>query len=164
MLAIYPGSFDPITNGHLDIIQRAACLFDHLIVAVLENPSKQPLFTVEERMEMIRESTGDLGNVEVASFYGLLVDYAKVKEAGAIVRGLRAISDFEFEFQLAAMNHKLYPDVETVFMMTNTEYSFLSSSAIREAASFGGCVAGLVPPVVVKQLKKKYQEQRRASL
>ena len=118
---------------------------------------------MEERILMIQESIGGLENVEVDSFYGLLVDYAKAKEAGVIVRGLRAISDFEFEFQLSAMNHKLHPDVETIFMMTNTEYSFLSSSAIREAASFGGCVAGLVPPIVVEQLKKKYSELGRVN-
>jgi pantetheine-phosphate adenylyltransferase len=163
MLAVYPGSFDPITNGHLDIIRRAACLFDKVIVAVLKNPAKKPLFTTEERVQMIRESVRDLNNVEVDFFCGLLVDYAKTKKAGVIVRGLRAISDFEFEFQLSAMNHKLHPDVETIFMMTNTEYSFLSSSAIREAASFGGCVAGLVPPIVNKELEKKYSEQGRAN-
>lgn len=157
MLAVYPGSFDPITNGHLNIIRRASELFSPLVVAVLENPSKKPLFSVEERVQMIRESVEDLECVTVSSYYGLLVDYAQELGAGAIVRGLRAISDFEFEFQLAAMNHKLCPDIETVFMMTNTEYSFLSSSAIREAASFGGCVRDLVPPVVERELRKKFQ-------
>ena len=140
MLAVYPGSFDPITNGHMDIIRRAAALFDQLIVAVLENPTKKPLFTVEERKWMIKESIKDIPNVQVDSFHGLTVEYARQKGAGVLVRGLRAISDFEFEFQLAAMNHKLHPEVEAVFMMTNTKYSFLSSSAIKEAASFCGCI------------------------
>jgi pantetheine-phosphate adenylyltransferase len=163
MLAVYPGSFDPITNGHIDIIRRASSLFERLIVAVLKNPAKQPLFSVQEREWMIRESVEDLDNVEVDSFNGLTVDYAKSRKAGLLVRGLRAISDFEFEFQLAAMNHKLHPDVETVFMMTNTKYSFLSSSSVKEAASFGGCVAGLVPAIVDQQLKRKFSEQGRAN-
>ncbi|HOB21325.1 MAG TPA: pantetheine-phosphate adenylyltransferase [Bacillota bacterium] len=163
MLAVYPGSFDPITNGHMDIIRRAAALFDQLIVAVLENPTKKPLFTVEERKWMIKESIKDIPNVQVDSFHGLTVEYARQKGAGVLVRGLRAISDFEFEFQLAAMNHKLHPEVEAVFMMTNTKYSFLSSSAIKEAASFGGCIRDLVPPIVEEQLKKKFSELGRAN-
>jgi len=157
-IAIYPGSFDPITNGHIDVIERSLKLFDRIIVAVLKNPNKKPLFSVEERVEMIKEATKHINNVEVESFSGLLVDFAKIKNAKIIIKGLRAVSDFEYEFQMALMNKKLDKDIETVFIMTNTRYSFLSSSVVKEVASFGGCVKDLVPPHVEKKLKEKFLE------
>ncbi len=155
-LAIYPGSFDPVTNGHLDIVERAASLFDNLIVAVSKNPGKNPLFTVEERMQMLSEVTGPFNNVITDSFKGLTVNYACEKQAVAIIRGLRAISDFENEFMMALTNKKLQPDVETIFLMTRAEYSFISSSAVKEVVSFGGCVRDLVPPLVEKKLRDKF--------
>lgn len=155
-IAIYPGSFDPITYGHLDIIERSARFFDNLIVAVLSNPQKQPLFTAEERMIMIRESVKHIPNVEVESFQGLLVDFARIKKARIIIKGLRAVSDFEYEFQMALMNKKLDDCVETFFMMTSAKYSYLSSSVVKEVARFGGCIRDLVPTVVETQLKKKF--------
>jgi len=155
-IGIYPGSFDPITNGHLDIITRSAKLFDKLIVAVLSNPRKTALFTVDERIEMIRESVKDIDNIEIDSFSGLLIDFARLKKAKVIVKGLRAVSDFEYELQMALMNNKLDSEIETVFIMTSSKYSFLSSSIIKEVSSFGGCVRGLVPPIVEKRLKQKY--------
>ncbi len=155
-VAIYPGSFDPVTNGHLDIIERAATLFDKLIVAVSLNPGKKPLFTVEERLEMLSEVTSYLGNVCIDSYQGLTVNYAREKNAQAIIRGLRAISDFENEFMMALTNKKLQASVETIFLMTRAEYSFISSSAVKEVASFSGCVKDLVPPVVEKRLREKF--------
>jgi len=155
-IGIYPGSFDPITYGHLDVIERSAKLFDRLIVAVLSNPQKSPLFTVEERITMIRESISPFPNVEIDNFNGLLIDFAKYKGAKAIVKGLRAVSDFEYELQMALMNKKLDEDIETIFIMTSSKYSYLSSSVVKEVASFGGCIAGLVPPIVERHLKKKF--------
>ena len=153
--AIYPGSFDPVTNGHVDIIERAAGLFDEVIVAVATNLDKAPLFTVEERVEMLREACRRLPNVSVEVFTGLLVRYAGARKANVIVKGLRALSDFEFEFEMALMNRRLDDGIETVFMMTNAEYSYLSSGIIKEVAGFGGSVKGLVPPIVEEYLKRK---------
>ena len=153
--AIYPGSFDPVTNGHMDIIKRAANLFDEVIIALAVNIGKDPLFTLEERLDMLREACRHIPNVIVDSFDGMLVRYAACRNANVIVRGLRALSDFEFEFEMALMNRRLDNGVETVFMMTNAEYSYLSSSIIKEVAGFGGSVGGLVPEIVEKYLKKK---------
>jgi pantetheine-phosphate adenylyltransferase len=155
-LAIYPGSFDPVTNGHMDIIKRGLGLFDKIIVAILHNSSKSPLFTIEERIEILQESLKDLPNVEVDTFSGLLVDYAAKKNANAILRGMRAISDFEYEFQLALMNRRLNRKVETVFLMTGLRWIFTSSSIIKEAARFGGDIDDMVPPVVSERIKEKY--------
>ncbi|RKO67358.1 pantetheine-phosphate adenylyltransferase [Desulfofundulus salinus] len=155
-IAVYPGSFDPITNGHLDVIERAACLFDQLVVAVSRNTSKKPLFTVSERLEMLREVLQPYYNVVVDSFDGLTVNYAKSLGAQAIIRGLRAISDFENEFMMALTNKKLVPSIDTLFLMTRAEYSFISSSAVKEVAYFGGCVRDLVPPVVEQKLREKF--------
>lgn len=159
-IAVYPGSFDPVTNGHLDIIHRAAKQFDVLIVAVLNNPSKNPLFTVEERKQLLREVTGDLNNVQIDSFHDLLVNYIKMKRAHVIIRGLRAISDFENELQMASINHKLDDEIETFFMMTSPEYSFLSSSIVKEIASFQGDVSDLVPGQIERALRKKFRNER----
>jgi len=156
MKAIYPGSFDPVTNGHLDIIERAANLFDELVVAVAPNIDKKALFTVEERLEMLREVCKEIPNVTVDSFTGLLVRYAAEQNASVIIKGLRALSDFEFEFEMALMNRRLDSGIETVFMMTNAEYSYLSSSIVKEVASFGGSVSGLVPKVVEERLISKF--------
>ncbi|NOJ82454.1 pantetheine-phosphate adenylyltransferase [Myxococcus xanthus] len=155
LVAIYPGSFDPLTNGHLSLIQRSLKMFDRLIVAIAVNPKKTPLFSEEERLALIREAVQD-DRVEVDAFHGLLVDYVRRRNAGVIVRGLRAVSDFEYEFQLANMNRKLAPDVETVFMMTGEDYFYISSNLVREVASFGGDVTGLVPPNVHERLKAKF--------
>lgn len=155
-LAICPGSFDPITNGHLDIIQRGASIFDHVIVAVFNNQSKAPLFTVEERVALLKESTEHLPNVTVDTSNGLLIDYAKEKKAQVILRGLRAISDFEYELQITSMNRKLDENIETFFMMTNNQYSFLSSSIVKEVAKYDANVSDLVPKPVEKALKQKY--------
>lgn len=157
-IAVCPGSFDPITNGHLDIIERATPIFDEVIVAVLNNSSKKPLFSVAERMELISEVTEHLPNVRVDSFDGLLVDYAASVGATAIVRGLRAVSDFEYEMQVASINKKMNDQVETLFMMTNNQYSFLSSSIVKEAAKYGASVAGLVPPAIEEALREKYAQ------
>lgn len=146
--AIYPGSFDPLTNGHLDVIQRAAKLFDRVIVAVAQNESKQPLFTLAERQELVRSSVATISNVEVDTFTGLLVNYVERQSGQAIVRGLRAVSDFEFEFQLALMNRKLNERVETIFMMPKDTYTFLSSRIVKEIARLGGDIQGFVPPPV----------------
>lgn len=154
--AVCPGSFDPITYGHLDIIQRAAKIFDTVIVAVLSNSSKTPLFSVEERLEQIKEATKEIPNVEVDSFNGLLVDYMRQKQASSIIRGLRAISDFEYELQNASINRKLNDSVETFFMMTNNKYSYLSSSIVKEIAKYHASVQDLVPPVVEEALKEKF--------
>ena len=149
---IYPGSFDPITNGHLDVIERAAKLFDRVIVAVAVNSSKDPLFTKDQRQEQITEAVAALGNVEVSAFDGLLVDFARDQKSQAIIRGLRAVSDFEFEFQLALMNRKLEPNIETIFMMPRETYTFLSSKLIKEIAQLGGNVSAFVPPHVERAL------------
>ena len=154
-LAVYPGSFDPLTNGHVDIIERGARLFDRIVLAVSVNPDKRPLFSVEERIEILREVFRSRPNVEVESFNGLLVDYAHTRGADVIVRGLRAISDFEYEMQMALMNRRLEPQIETVFMMPAETYSYLSSRLVREISQFGGSVSGLVPHSVEEQLKKK---------
>lgn len=155
-IAICPGSFDPITNGHLDIIERAVPIFDEIIVAVLNNSSKQPIFSVQERMELIADVTSHLPQIKVDSFNGLLVDYAAEVGATAIVRGLRAVSDFEYEMQVASINKKMNDQIETLFMMTNNQYSFLSSSIVKEAAKYGASVADLVPPSVEEALRQKY--------
>jgi pantetheine-phosphate adenylyltransferase len=153
--AIYPGSFDPLTNGHLDVVQRAAKLFDRVIVAVAKNEGKNPLFPVAERMQLVKDAVADLPNVEADSFDGLLVEYVAAKKARAIVRGLRAVSDFEFEFQLALMNRKLDENIETIFMMPKDTYTFLSSRIVKEIARLGGDVSQFVPPNVQIALKKK---------
>ena len=149
---IYPGSFDPITNGHLDVIERAAKLFERVIVAVAVNSSKDPLFTKDQRQEQITEAVAALGNVEVSAFDGLLVDFARDQKSQAIIRGLRAVSDFEFEFQLALMNRKLEPNIETIFMMPRETYTFLSSKLVKEIAQLGGNVSAFVPPHVERAL------------
>ena len=154
---IYPGSFDPPTNGHLDLIDRAAKLFDELVVAVLGNDSKEPLFTVEDRLEMLRETTKHLSHVSVDSFNGLLVDYARERGAGLILRGIRAVSDYEYELQMASMNRKLSPDLETVFMLPAEAYSYLSSRLVKEVWGLGGSVHELVPLVVEQRLEAKRQ-------
>ena len=152
--ALYPGSFDPPTNGHVDLIQRGAKLFEHLTVAVLNNPVKNnPLFTVAERVEMLQEVTASLGNVSVATFDGLMVDFARRLDARAVLRGIRAISDYEHEFQMALMNRRLAPEIETVFLQPAGRYSFVSSRMVKEVFSFGGDLTGLVPPNVLKRLK-----------
>ncbi len=157
-VAVYPGSFDPVTMGHLDIIQRAARQFDVLVVAVLNNRSKQPLFTIEERMELIRTVTSHLPNVEVDSFRDLTANYVRLRNAQAIVRGVRSVTDFEYELQMASTNHKLNPDAETVFMMTNPKYSYLSSSIVKEIAAFHGDVKDLVPVEVEEAIRLKYNK------
>jgi pantetheine-phosphate adenylyltransferase len=157
--AIVPGSFDPITNGHVDIIERASHLFDNVTVAVAINSTKSPLFTLEERVEMTREVCSHLSNVTVGTFEGLLVEYAVHRGATAIVKGLRAVSDFEYELQMALMNRRLYPGVETVFMMTGAEYSYLSSSIVKEISRLGGSIEGLVPEIVEKRLRRKIGEK-----
>ena len=154
--AIYPGSFDPLTNGHLSLIQRGLKMFDSLIVSIAVNPKKTPLFSVQERREMIAEAVGNDPRVQIDDFQGLLVDYAKKRKINVVLRGLRAVSDFEFEFQLANMNRRLSPELETVFMMTGEDYFYISSNLVREVASFGGDVAGTVPPNVLEKLKAKY--------
>lgn len=153
--AIYPGSFDPITNGHLDVLQRAAGLFDELIVGVAADNAKVSLFTVEERVDLIREATDHIPNLRVMAFQGLLVDFAKREHAAALVRGLRAVSDFEFEFQLALMNRKLEPNLETLFLMPREELTYISSRLVKEIARLGGNVSQFVPPHVVTALKSK---------
>lgn len=155
-IAVYPGSFDPITNGHIDILKRASGLFDQLIVAVLQNPNKQPLFTVEERMEMIQSTTRECKNVVVDSFMGLLVEYVKIKNAAAIIRGLREISDFENELRMAHMNRHLHEAAVTLFVPTNNAYSFLSSSLVKEVAAHGGQIADFVPQAVANALYAKF--------
>lgn len=155
ILAIYPGSFDPVTNGHLDLIERGAKIFDRLVVSILRNFDKDPLFTVEERVEMLREVTRPWANVEIDVFSGLLVDYARLREANVILRGIRAVSDYEYELQMAMMNRKLSKELETVFMMPAASYSFLSSRLVREIAQLGGSVTGFVPPIVEERLRAK---------
>ena len=151
--ALYPGTFDPPTNGHVDLIQRGAKLFEHLTVGILMNPVKNPLFTVEERVEMLSEATRTLENVSVATFDGLMVDFARQLDARAVLRGIRAISDYEHEFQMALMNRRLAPEIETVFLQPAGRYSFISSRMLKEVFSFGGDVTGLVPPNVLKRLR-----------
>ncbi len=158
-IAVYPGSFDPVTNGHLDIVERGAGLFDKLIVAVAKNPGKEPLFTLDERIVMLEKSLSHLSNVEISCFRGLLVDFARAEQATAILKGLRALSDFEYEFQMASVNRKI-GDIETVFMMTSNEYAYLSSSAVKEVASLGGCVKGFAPRHVVEMLIEKYKQTK----
>ena len=155
LVAIYPGTFDPITYGHLDIIERGRRLFDRIIVAILENAEKQPLFSIEERVELIREATAGSPNVSVDTFSGLLVEYVRRSGAHVIVRGLRALSDFEYEFQMALMNRRLDAGVETVFMMPAEAYSYLSSRLVKEVAFLGGDVSGLVPPAVAKAITER---------
>lgn len=155
-IAIYPGSFDPVTSGHLDIIERGLKLFDKIVVAILHNSAKKFLFTVEERKEMLEISLKDFSNVEVDIFDSLLVDYATKRKAGTILRGLRAVSDFEYEFQMALMNRRLNRKIQTVFLMPGLRWIFISSSIIKEAARFGGNINGMVPPVVSKKLKEKF--------
>jgi len=155
-IAVCPGSFDPITYGHLDIIKRGAKVFDQVYVGVLNNSSKSPLFSVDERIQLIREVTKDIDNVKVDSFSGLLVDYARTKKANAILRGLRAVSDFEYEMQITSMNRILEEDIETFFIMTNNQYSFLSSSIVKEVAKYHGNISDLVPKVVEEALFKKF--------
>lgn len=156
MIAIYPGSFDPITKGHLNIIERAAKMFDKLIVSTLINSSKNSLFTMEERIAMIRLSTKHISNVEVDSFSGLLVEYAKRKQANVLIRGLRAVSDFEIEMQMALVNHKLNPSLDTVFLCSDSEFAYLSSSIVKEIASFGGDISDFVSEHVALAVKDKF--------
>ncbi len=158
-LAIYPGTFDPITNGHIDLIKRALRIFDRLIIAIGENPAKKPLFTLEERLEMVKEAIADFpcrDRVEIESFSGLLVDFAAKKGAKVIVRGLRAVSDFEYEFQLALMNRRLNRQIDTIFLMPGLKWIFISSTIVKEAARFGGDISGLVPPNVEERLREKF--------
>ncbi|WP_042456127.1 pantetheine-phosphate adenylyltransferase [Neobacillus dielmonensis] len=157
-IAVCPGSFDPITYGHLDIIRRGSKVFEKVYVVLLNNSAKNPLFTVEERIHLIQEVTKDIPNVSVDTFSGLLVDYAKSVNATAILRGLRAVSDFEYEMQITSMNRFLNNDIETFFMMTNNQYSFLSSSIVKEAAKYNGRITELVPPIVEKELRLKFQD------
>jgi len=159
-IAIYPGSFDPVTNGHINLIERAARVFDHVVVAVAMNSQKQGLFAVEERLDLLRAVTGGIAGVEVDSFEGLLVDYVRRRGARVVIRGLRAVSDFEYEFQMAHMNHKLYPELETVFMVTGADEFYISSQLVKEVARLGGCVDGLVPPAVRDALSAKFRGAR----
>jgi pantetheine-phosphate adenylyltransferase len=160
MVAIYPGSFDPITNGHLDLIARGSRVMERLIVAVLRNESKEALFSVEERLEIVREAVWPFANVEVESFDGLLVDYAASRGANLILRGLRALSDYEYELQMAQMNRRLRPELETAFLMAGEAYSFLSSHLVKEVVSLGGDVSGLVPPAVEARLKARLERKK----
>ncbi len=157
--AVYPGMFDPIHNGHLDLIQRSLRIFDELIIAVVANPAKEPLFPVNVRLEMIDEATGGLSNLRITSFDGLLIDLVARERADVIVRGIRAVSDFEYEFQMALMNRKLRDTVETVFMMPHERYTYISSRLIKEVVSFGASVAGLVPPLVEKRLVERFAKK-----
>ena len=158
-IAIYPGSFDPVTNGHLDIVKRGLKLFDKIIVTILYNPGKETLFTVDERLDMLQVSMKNLSNVEIDRFDGLLVDYAAKRKANAILRGMRAVSDFEYEFQMALMNRRLNREIQTVFLMTGLRWIFTSSSIIKEAARFGGNIEGMVPSMVLKRIKEKFRKQ-----
>ena len=156
--AIYPGSFDPVTLGHIDVIKRASKLFDYLIIGVLNNRAKTPLFSVEERVKMLEEVTKDIPNVEVKSFAGLTVDFAKECNANAVVRGLRAITDFEYELQMAQTNRVLAPDVDTIFLTTSLEYAYVSSTIMKEVARFGGDLSNFAPPEIIKTLRMKLQQ------
>lgn len=155
-IAIYPGSFDPVTNGHLDIVERGLKLFDRIIVAIMHNPVKKGLFTIEERVQMLESVLKKFPNVEIDTFDGLTVEYANKRKANGILRGLRALSDFEYEFQMALMNRKLNREVQTVFLMTGLRWIYTSSSIIKEAAQFGGNINGMVPPLVQRKIKEKY--------
>ena len=159
MIAVYPGSFDPVTNGHIDIIQRAAKLTDTLYVAVLTNPSKKPFFTVEERISLLEKVTEDIPNVKIEPFSGLLIDYAEKIGAKIIFRGLRAVSDYEYELQMANKKKKLKGDTETLFMVANSKYSFLSSSLVKEIATFGGDLTGMVPDFVISEVEAKIKRR-----
>jgi pantetheine-phosphate adenylyltransferase len=166
-LAVYPGSFDPITNGHLDLLERGLKIFDRIVIAIAANPGKKPLFSLEERIELIDAGLADhplRGRVSVDSFQGLLVDYVKTTGAHAILRGLRAISDFEYEFQMALMNRKLNTEIETLFLMTGLRYIYISSSIIKEVVTSGGCVTGLVPVIVEQKLNEKLGKSQLNSL
>ena len=156
--AIYPGSFDPVTFGHLDIIIRSSKIVDELIIGVLMNKAKSPLFSVEERVKMLKEVTKDLDNVKVVPFDGLLVEFARQQKARLVIRGLRAITDFEYEIQMSQTNHKLEPEVETMFLTTNLKYSYLSSTIVREVAAFGGDISQFVPETVAKSIKEKMSQ------
>lgn len=162
--AVYPGSFDPITYGHVDIIERASRIFDKLIVAVVTNPSKKPLFSMEERMDMIREAVKHINNVEVDGFDGLLVNYLREKRIDVVIRGMRAITDFDYEFQMALTNRKLNKNVEIVFLLSDSKYLYLTSRMVKEIASFGGCIRGMVPPHVEEMLFKKLKVSSSGSL
>jgi pantetheine-phosphate adenylyltransferase len=155
-IAVYPGTFDPITNGHLSIVNRALKIFDKLIIAILNNPQKEPLFSIEERIDMIKDVLRSKSNIEVDVFDGLLVDYVIEKKSNVVLRGIRALSDFEYEFQMALMNRKLNRDVQSIFLMTDYKWFYISSTIIKEAASFNGDISGLVPPSVCKKLKEKF--------
>jgi pantetheine-phosphate adenylyltransferase len=156
--AIYPGSFDPVTNGHLDVVERAGKLFDEVIVAVAHNDEKQPLFSLEERLDLLGQTVGKIGNVRIAKFDGLLIEFARAEKANAVIRGLRAVSDFEFEFQMALMNRKLEGTVETIFLMPKEEYTYLSSRLVKEIARLGGDVSKFVPAIVSSALDKKFKK------
>jgi pantetheine-phosphate adenylyltransferase len=156
--AIYPGSFDPITNGHVDVIERARKLFDEVVVAVAQNDEKQPLFSLQERLELLQQTIGKIANVRISQFQGLLVDFALAQEANAVIRGLRAVSDFEFEFQMALMNRKLAGGVETIFLMPKEEYTYLSSRLVKEIARLGGDVSKFVPASVRTALRRKFSK------
>ena len=158
--AVYPGSFDPVTYGHLDIIRRSARIADELVVGVLNNNAKMPLFSVEERVKMVKEVTDEFSNVKVVPFEGLLIDFAKQVEADFVVRGLRAITDFEYELQMSQTNHKLEPEVETMFLTTSIEYSYLSSTTVKEVAAFGGDISQFVPEAVAAALEQKMNKRR----
>lgn len=157
-VAVYPGTFDPVTNGHIDLVERSLTIFDKVIVAIAANPKKEPLFPLDERVAMFREAISHFQHVVIEGFDGLLVDYVKQKKAVGIIRGLRAVSDFEYEMQMALMNRRLDNTIETVFLMPNEEYSFITSTIVKEAASYGGDVSSLVPKVVVEKLKKRFQK------
>lgn len=158
--AVYPGSFDPVTNGHLDIIRRSRCLADELIVGVLNNKAKTPLFSMEERVKMLKEMTKNMTGVKVVPFEGLLVDFAKEMSAGIVVRGLRAVTDFEYELQMAQTNNKLSPELETVFLTTSLEYSYLSSTIVKEVAAFGGDISQFVPETIERRIQEKIMKRR----
>jgi pantetheine-phosphate adenylyltransferase len=158
LIAIYPGSFDPITNGHLDLIERSARLVDKLVIAILHNQKKTPLFSVDQRLGMLREATAKWTHVEVDSFEGLLVDYASRRGANLIIRGIRAISDYDYEWQMALMNRRLRPEIETMFLMAGEAYSFISSQLVKEVLKLGGDISDLVPPVVERHLKQVFHE------
>jgi len=158
-IAVYPGSFDPVTNGHLDIICRAAKLFDQVVVAVIRNPEKVPTFSLEERIKMLSQAIKIIKNVKIESFDGLLIDFVRMKKAKVIIRGLRAVSDFDYEFQMALTNRKMAPEIETIFLMTDYRYSYLSSSFVKQIAERGGDISGMVPNMVHKLLKLRGKER-----
>ena len=158
--AIYPGSFDPVTLGHMDIIRRSSNIVDELIVGVLNNNAKTPLFSVKERVRMLKEATKELENVQIIPFEGLLIDFVKKMDAKLVIRGLRAITDFEYELQMSQTNHKIEPEIETLFLTTSLEFSFLSSTTVKEVASFGGDITQFVPEVIVKKIKEKMEERK----